>query len=179
MLAQQLVKLKDFILAKNTYFAKGYSHVTVSEKTGKLYSGDTLVFPADNMGNYFYLRVDPKVQVLYTNDYIADNYLGITLSPMVTLVAYVKDGDADKLIFNLLSTIGNYEEHTKIKSYTTVQENVIIEELSETDEETIMKALGAMKMTKSALVSLSFNLQFPQSLLNIDTPGCIVNPCSC
>lgn len=171
ILRPQLTKLEKFILTYNTYFDRSFDFVEQSEKTGIVHNGDMPVFPADNMGAYFYLRVPSKLVISYENQ-IADNGLSPNINSALILVAYMPDGDPDKLAANLVATIGRYEETNRITNILIHAEDVIVQELSKIAPECIEHALQCTQ--NGALISVNFTLQFPYPLPQLN---CITKPC--
>lgn len=172
MLKSTVDSIKDYIIQYNPYFKKGYSDVYLDEKTGIIHNSKP-IFPADNLGDYFYLRLPNKVQFDYAREFqISDCISGAGIRASVILVAVVKDADPDKLIQNLVNTLQTYQ-NVNVNSAIYLTEDVIIQELAKTSEETIMAALQRMKST---IVSLTFTILTPYQFKKL---SCIENPCKC
>jgi hypothetical protein len=172
--SQHLRALRDFILQYNPYYTTGFANV-LQYDNGLVATTGQAVFPADNLGNYFYLRMPNQVQVDNSPAYtIADNGLGIGLQYNVVLVACMLDGNAECMITNLLTTLMRYHnEPLRITTVLPNAEDVIFQELSKVNEAT---AINAVKNLPEKLTICSIHFTFtipfvPQQL------GCLSTPC--
>jgi len=176
MLKQKLADLRDNILLYNPYFNKGFTDVIMDDETGIINDGRERIFPNDIFGNYFYLRMPQKMQFDYTNpNNMGDNWLGVGIANRIILIALVKNASPDKLMENLITTIGRYQEiNTKMLTATYQADTIIIQELSGVkDRSVIEKALQNFDIN-DALVSIEFtvSISFPFQQLK-----CLQNPC--
>lgn len=175
ILQPRLTELKNWILKYNKYFDEAFDNVELSEERGIVHNGDKAVFPADNFGSYFYLRMPSTMTPLYAEQYkIADNWLSVGISADINLIAYMADADPDKLLANLLATVGRFGENTVIKKLLLHSEDVIMQELSRISPDNAAKALQNQNERKAALVGITFSIQFPYSFPELN---CITNPC--
>lgn len=173
MLNSLVENIKQTILETNEYFVNGYSKVIQNPDLGLVLDGEMPVFPADNLGNYFYLRLPNNVGFdNSTYNYIADNIKGTGLVAPVVLVAIVRDADPDKLIKNLVNTLqGLCDEIITFTQAIYIREEVIRQELQFMNPEARDKALANVNQT---IVSVSFTINEP-----FEYSRCITNPCSC
>lgn len=174
MLQQILTELKDYVLEKNNYLLQGYSNVYTDEQTGIVHEGKA-IFPGDNMGNYFYLRMASPLSFDYDKVYnLADTINGVGLRTQANLVASVKNADNGKLLANMVNTIRAYQRcHIKFTNALCQPEAVVMQELAKVDRSLL---LGALQRTKynDALVSVSFIITIPFQFIQTD---CLTNPC--
>lgn len=170
-----LTAIKDFVLQYNPYFSAGYSDVYMDETKGYI-ANDKVIFPNDNLGNYFYLRLPHDVGFDYTPASRVDDCSN-TPNPTgdVTIVAIVKDANPDKLIQNLLNTISGYNATVRLKGAKYNSANVTLTELGRASKEVKEAALKRLKHT---IVSITFTLSVPFTLRRI-TSNCIIDPCQC
>lgn len=176
MFQSELNTISQFIIDNNPYFDKGYADVYQDDKTGIVH-GDEAVFPADNLGNYFYLRL-PKQTGFDTSDFykINDCNGGLGLKASIVLVACVKDADPDKLIENLIITLRNYSSGVVInfKSLCFNGVEVIMTELAKLKPEDLIAALQRFDKMAQTIVSVTFEMTTAVTPKNLD---CIVEPC--
>jgi len=177
LLHQQLTKLRDFILTYNTYFDNGFDYVTQDGVTGYVANNEMQVFPADNFGNYFYLRLPNQLGFDYSELYkVSDCGGGVGVTYNIILVALVIDGDTEILVQNILTTLGNYNQNniqmTKILIHA---EDVISQELAKIDKSEIQSAVQRVPYN-SSLCSVHFKFTVPYVYQSL---SCIINPCSC
>jgi hypothetical protein len=165
VLKAKLQHIANYVLAQNTYFNSGYADVYKNTE-GQILSGETPVFPADNLGDYFYLRLPNNVTFLTTPG-LDDCTPGYDVRGEVTLVAVVTNADADALLHNLVNTMQRYGREVSLTRGVYQREVVILQEL---DKENAIRALGNLDID-TTIVSLSFNLVNNVSL------NCITNPC--
>lgn len=177
MLQQPLIRLKDWILRYNTYFNNAFPFVRLDDKLGIVADDEKLVFPADNLGNYFYFRLPNKVTFDYnTNVNISDTYNSIGLRANVVLVACMLDADADQLAYNLAATLGRYQD-LNIRLIDTVfhSEDVLIQELAKMDSKENLQAALQRLPQNMTIVSITFNITTPYIFQQLN---CLTNPCS-
>ncbi len=172
-LQQRLTKLKEFILKYNTYFEMGFEDVFLHENG--YVANDVPVFPADNLGSYFYLRLPNALQADYANRYsIADSALGIGVRYDIVLVACVNDSDCSLLLENLITTIGQYQdEDIKITKMLYNPDDVVTQELGKIGKENLEAALQRFP-DNIGIASISFSFTTPFVLQSLN---CIKNPC--
>lgn len=171
ILLPQLVRLKNWILRYNTYFDNAYEFVQQDGTNGIVHNGSFPVFPSDNLGAYFYIRVPSALSVNY-NTPIADNGLSTNIGANFFLVAYFPNGDTDKLVANLMATIGRYEANSRITNVLIHPEDVITQELARISPENIERALQCTQ--NAAMVSINFYMEFPYVFQQLN---CITKPC--
>lgn len=175
MLQQQLVKLKDFILTNNPYLNTGYSEVYQDVETGHIASAKKIVFPADNEGDYFYLRLPNQLAFDYNPAYnVTGSQSGVALAAKITLVACMRKANADKLCENLINTIRNYPQDLKLTGAIYQPEDVVMQELGKVKKEVMIEALKKLP-SNMAIVSISFILVDPMGYQPLK---CITSPCS-
>lgn len=173
-LQQRLTRLKDFILRYNTYFNHGFDSVSMHEN-GYVANGDKVIFPADDMGNFFYLRLPNHLQADYNNFYtIADNAMSIGVKYDVILVACAVEADNILLLENMITTLGKYqEEPLKITKMIYKDDDVVAQELARIKKENINDAIQRFPDNMSICsVHFTFTIPFVFQSLN-----CIQNPC--
>lgn len=177
MFQDRLDSIATFIMEHNVYFDRGISNVWLDETTGYVSDDETAVFPADNLGDYFYLRLPKNIDFVYDRAHkFADCVDGIGAKSQVILVAVIKDGSADQLIENLINTLRNYREATVIvKSAIYQAAYVILQELRFINEENREAALQRIPQG-SSFVSITFEIT--ETVL-AHKLNCIVNPCTC
>lgn len=176
MILSELKSLRDFIIENNSYFNKGFYNAFQDNQTGKIYSGDKVIFPDDTLGNYFYLRL-PKNYSFSENTYFATDecHRAIGLNAQVVLVACMCNADTDILLFNLVNTIGSFNEVIKIVSATGDSTNVIATELAKISKENIDAAL--QRLDKDYTI-VSVNFTYTKGFDFVDL-NCLTNPTIC
>lgn len=177
MLQSKLTAIKNYILEHNTYFAHGYDNAWLDEANGGVSLGEKVLFPNDNLGNYFYLRMPNQIRFDYSAAARIDDCSN-TPSPTgeVVLVASIKGGSPDKLITNLLNTIGSYNAELRFSSAVYQSEVVVQQEMRGFKKETVNAALA--RIGKNKIVSITFAVSTEFRLRKV-TSGCILNPCEC
>lgn len=171
MIKQALIELRDYVLEKNTYFSKGFSLVYQDE--GVWYGEDdkTAVFPADNIGNYFYFRLPSDVGLAINDAYKIGNCLTpVVASASVIVVAFVKDADTDLLVTNLVNTFQS-KSGVGFNSAIISNEKAVRQELSFLSGDNLNSALARIPKN-TAIVSVNITLTVPLAFNN-----CIVQPC--
>ena len=173
MILDALKKLEEFILKYNTYFTEGFYKVSIDPK-GFIMFGDTPVFPGDQFGDYFYLRIPNNYQFDYDKQYTlheGDSNIGIKIP--VVLVACVHDGDGDVLLENLITTLQQYQpDDIKFTSATSQKEIIIAQELAKIKKENIEAAQQKIDPTY-AMASVSFVFTTPYQFKQLK---CITAP---
>lgn len=161
----------------NTYFAVGFSNVWLDETTGFVADDKSAVFPADNLGDYFYLRLPKSIDFVYSTNYSYSQCLGgIASRSQVVLVAVIKENNPDALLSNLVATLRNYKEADLRLRSALYQPMYVIEQelrfISESEREQAYKRIPF----GSAFVSITFDVT--ETILS-DKLNCIEPPCSC
>lgn len=175
MLAQSLTKLRDFILKYNTYFDSGFDNAVKDDSTGQVNDGTKIIFPADNLGAYFYLRLPKQLQADYSREYIiSDPANSIGVKNDVILVAYYPGGDNAKLLENIITTIGRYnDEPLKITKMIYQTDSILFQELSGISKDDLKSALQQFP-EDSAICCVHFTFTIPFVFQNLN---CIQKPC--
>lgn len=176
MLQQQLIRLKDWILRYNTYFNNAYSNVHINEKIGIVSTDDMPVFPADNLGNYFYLRLPNKVTFDYNQDFnISDSHNAVGLKANIVLVACMQDGDADQLSYNLAASIGRYQDlNLRLIDHVFHSDDVLIQELKGVESKENLRAALQRLPDNMTIVSMTFQVTMPYIFQQLN---CLPKPC--
>lgn len=170
---------KAHILKLNPYFDTGYANAfkdgisdAIKVRQGKDFKD---IFPADNVGNFFYLRNEPNIsytasrQEAYSD--VKQGRLAFQNTNLCYLVAVVDDADDMVLINNLINTCMMYGKMSVIPTQSIwLRENVVVEELDGFSEDVVMRVLQRLK--NETIIRLTLNVQ---SLYLPDT--CIENPC--
>ncbi len=175
MLKEKITRLKDFILSKNPYFDTGFDDVTLDSTSGYV-ANDLPVFPADHLGNYFYLRLPDNVTFDNNNEFqIADCITGLGIQSAVVLVACMRGADADHLMTNLVNTLQAYQVD-KIRFVSAIYQagNVVLQELSKISQANQIAALQKLG-SDYTIVSVSFNLT---TRFDFKPSNCFTNPCA-
>jgi hypothetical protein len=174
MLQQQLTKIKDFILQYNSYYDKGYDSVVMDDFTGQINNGDETIFPADNVGNFFYLRLPNDLIPDYQLPPIADNYLSIGVAYNIILVAYMDNGDSSKMLENLITTLGRYQdEQLKMTKLSCNIDSIVKKELFNMGKENLNAAIQRFP-NGFGLCSISFTFTIPFVFQKLT---CLEKPC--
>lgn len=175
MLQQRLNSLRDFILRHNTYFNEGYANAVQDDTTGQVNNGDGVVFPADDKGPYFYLRLPNSLQSDYNREYIiADPAQSIGVKYDIILVACVPNADSGILLENMITTIGQYNEETlRISRMLLNPDDVLLQELKKIKKENIQAALQKLP-ENCGLCSVHFSFTIPFVFQPLK---CIQSPC--
>lgn len=173
MILDALKRLEDYIMEYNKYFVESFYKVSMDPK-GYIMFGDSPVFPADEFGNYFYLRIPNNYQFDYDKQYIlheGDSNIGIKIP--VILIACVHGGDPDVLLENLITTLQQYQpDDIKFTSATSQKEIVIAQELAKIKKENLEAAQQKID-PDYALASISFTFTTPYEFKNLN---CIKAP---
>lgn len=176
MLIAEVNTIKDLILQNNPYLHNGYTNVYQNTDYGIiLEDGSQAVFPASELGNYFYLRLPNNVNFRNGGEFtISDSIKGLGLIANIVLVACVSNADPDKLLENLLNTLmHSCEMNIDFTSAIIHKNDVISQELAFMSEVQRSKAKANVP-DRYTIVSLSFTLAH-----SFKFNKCIVNPCNC
>lgn len=173
-LPQHLAKLKDFILLHNPYFKHGFDAV-VLEESGYVAENGQIVFPADDLGNYFYLRLPNNLQADYNPQYsIADSYQSIGVKYDIILVACVVNGDNGKMLENIITTLGRYnDEPLRMTKLLHLADDIVIQELSKIGKENAEAALQRFP-ENMGICSVHFTFTIPYIFQQLK---CLQDPC--
>jgi len=173
----RLNSIAEFIFQHNSYFDAAFPYVAMNETKGYVSEDETIVFPNDNLGDYFYLRLPKNVSFQYSNDYKYNNCKdGIASRTEVVLVAIVKGGSPDILLSNMIDSLRAYrQEKITLKSAIYQKEYVLLQELANIKPESQEAALQRLPES-SAFVSIAFEIIEGIVPSKID---CLPNPCTC
>lgn len=171
--------LRDFIKLKNPYFQNGYANAYKDTLTDGIYcrteKGLESIFPADNKGNFFYLRSEPNA-TFSSKTGISDCGIGrfnFDDRLNVYLVAIVRDADSYALIANLRNTALLFAKANVLPSSAMWQrENVVINEMQGFSEESIGNTLQRLKKETIVRLTLQVNTEFIPK-------NCLIDPCKC
>lgn len=175
MLKEKITRLKDFILSKNPYFDTGFDDVYQDETTG-IVANDLPVFPADHLGNYFYLRLPQNVSFDNSSyQQVADCITGIGVQSLIYLIACMRGADADHLMTNLVNTLQAYQsDQITFRGAIYQPQAVVLQELSRLSQ--AEKSAALQKLGKDyCIVSISFQLTVP---FQFTQSRCFTNPCA-
>lgn len=178
MLNEDFELFKEFILEKNPYFINGFANAYKDDITHAIYLQDgkdrRRLMPADNLGNYFYLRNDAwmkhEAKELQKLTDTGTQRLTFLDTMSTQLVAIVNNADAYQLIENLRITAMMYEglDITPVTSSWN-REQVVTTELTKVKAEEVYAALQRLENETIIRIGLSVNKIF--------TPGnCITEP---
>lgn len=178
MIQKKLHDIKEFILKYNKYFDGGYSDVATDDRHGYVISHtQTPIFPADELGDYFYLRQATTFKFDYSNNArISDAYTSPATLATVFLIGFIHNDAPDQLLINLLNTLQQYNCNDGIKLISASYDYaaIIAQELKEMSKENIEAALQRFDNTDYTLVSINFTLT---SNFGITKLNCIEKPC--
>lgn len=176
MIQSTLTAFKEYILSTNTYFSKGFDDVYLDDTQG-IVAGKETVFPNDKHGNYFYLRLPNSFRFDYnTISRVTDCASSPGITGEVSLVALVRNGNADNIVTNLLNTIVNYNSVWRIRSAMYRSEDVVLKELAKMGKDNIVAALA--RLGNQTIVSITFEIDVEFRLRKMSTT-CILDVCNC
>jgi hypothetical protein len=174
-----LKSVRDHLFATNPYLRAGYSAAWMDDYANKLLAlGDNgevvTVFPQDNVGDFFYLRIPNQVK--YEED-SAQNMrecsVGYRTKADIVLVCMMRDADADMLVTNLVSSLQSYDSaYLRVKSAVYQNEYVIAQEFGK--NKNLAEAALARVKKNTTFVSITFALEAPFKYINVN---CITKPC--
>lgn len=178
MTSKDFELLRDHILSMNPYFTAGFANAykeTASDAIYAVHEGNTrIVFPQDNLGNYFYMRNEPNATYTAKQGFedcgegraMYDDRLN------VYLVALMNGADDYELINNLRNSVLRFKGMNVIPTAAMWQrENVLLTEMQGFEEDEITKAITNIKKgTNIVRLTLQVTKEFTPS-------KCIDNPC--
>lgn len=166
-ISEALSQIKGLIMEYNTYFDNAYIATSTNiTDGGQIAEKDTVLFPCDHLGNYFYLK--PSGQT----NWIAS---GRVEEHKASFVAYLENIDAEQVVDNICATIVSkcrLSISIKPKFATTNISEVIKSETPKKGQQTALKNIGE----NASLVRIDFVVLLP----NVDkakSEDCIINPC--
>lgn len=166
-ISEALSQIKGLIMEYNTYFDNAYIATSTNiTDGGQIAEKDTVLFPCDHLGNYFYLK--PSGQT----NWIAS---GRVEEHKASFVAYLENIDAEQVVDNICATIVSkcrLSLSIKPKFATTNISEVIKSETPKKGQQTALKNIGE----NASLVRIDFVVLLP----NVDkakSEDCIINPC--
>ena len=178
MVQQMFQAICDYIIQENDYFCKGYCDVVKDDTTNLIYTNtfpDRLViFPNDQLGDYFYLRNNAIVEFNQATEFaISDCISGATqLIIPIVMVTVMRNVDPFILLQNISSSLSVYQETLLFNSSNWNREQIVAEELRGASTKEIEAAKN--RLQNFTLLSFSFRLIIPFSYLKTN---CITNPC--
>lgn len=172
MYLKHLIELVDFIKLHNPYFANGFAGAWQDAETGQVWAPTTAgrrpVFPEDQLGSMFYLRVGPMRYEEAEYYPVADcQNTGTDVVSDVTMVAVVRDADPIMLIERLTNTIALFDASAiRLKGAVAVREDVVLAEISRADDKT--KQTAVQRLRNQAVVSITFTFRTPTGFKTLD-----------
>lgn len=172
MYSDRLIALVDFIKLHNPFFANGFAGAWQDQDTGQVWaptvSGRRPVFPEDQLGNMFYLRVGPmrfEESELYP---MADcQTTGTDVNLDLILIATVRDADPLMLIQRLTNVVSLFDASAiTLKGAMSNRESVVLAELSRADDKA--KDAALQRLRNQALISITFTFRTPVGFKTLD-----------
>lgn len=175
MITAKLTQLKEKILQNQQYFAQGFVNVMQHPENGIISNKETIVFPADNLGDYFYFRVPKDIDLrLSPQDTITQCASGYITGAEIYLVACVSDADPEQLVVNLINLLRDKcGGELVLRSFSTNPEAILMRELSGIEKENIEAALQRLDPSHT-IVSITFSIT---SVIPYIKPDCLPDPC--
>lgn len=175
MLQLQLADIKNFLLQYNLYINLGFSRVYQDVYNKTVSDGEQTIFPADNFGNYLYIRNLNTGTFDYNSIYkISDAVNGVGVTNNLVLVCCMRDADAEILLQNLTNTLRRYQKCTlHLTSFSSYKTAIVARELSQLSKGEIEATLQRMDESY-IIVSIDFSIS---NLLPAEQLNCIKNPC--
>lgn len=179
MTTAEIIAFKNFILSKNTYLDQGFAIAYKDTESGRILCREdskvTSLMPADNLGNYFYLRLDGDIRhTPLESERISDcgpQRLSFLDTLNIVLVASVKDADYLTLSNNLRDTCMKYTDMSVIPASTSlIKELIVVSEMQGMEERDISATLQRLKNETIIKLNISINKRYISS-------NCIVDPC--
>lgn len=173
MLKETLKDIRTHILQHNAYFSNGYSNVYMSEHG--VSEGETVVFPNDTLGDYFYMRIPNGANITNSRQAsVSACVAGLDVKMSVILIAVVKAADADILSTNIASTLATFTG-VSVTNIMWQQEEIILQELSKIGEGNVNAALARLTPGVT-IVCVKFDYN---TVVNPNGLNCLPNPCAC
>lgn len=180
MFQDRLDDITAYIMEHNTYFNVGFSNVYLDEKTGFVANDGVTkipVFPADELGDYFYLRLPNNVAFVSDAKYSFSNCItGLGIRSTVILVACIKTNGSDKLLENIVVTLRNYSKADIVLRSAIYQKDIVtlqeLSKISESEQDAALQRLGDY----GSIVSVTFDIT--ENVLSHKL-SCIEPPCNC
>lgn len=175
MTKADLTAFKDFVLSNNKYFDTGFEYAFKDEETRKLFAQQgnewVCVMPRDEVGNYFYLRVDSGLSFAQDLQGRATDCgagrMGFNDLMIMQWVAVVKDADEFKLLNNMRNTAMSYTGLNIIPTGAQiVRELVMTSELAGLEDLNI--ALKNLKNETIVRVTLNVNKKYVANTCIVD-----------
>lgn len=173
-LISKISSLTDFVKKNNPYFDRAFSYAVQDANIGVINDGDSPIFPADEYGNYFYIRHPNGLGFDYSPQYIVGTNDSVGVTYQLILVAYIKEGNEGLLLQNIISTLGNYKDHSIRLTKFNFGNDVILQELSKLKAENINSALEKLPDT-TCLCSVHFTFTIRYIYQSL---ACLTNPCT-
>lgn len=167
-ISEALTQIKSLIMEFNPYFDNAYIATSVNVSDGgQVADKDTVLFPCDHLGNYFYLK--PSGQT----NWIAS---GRVEEHKASFVAYVENMDAEQIIDNICAAIVakcRLSLSIKPRFATTNISDIIKSETPKKGQQTALKNIGE----NASLIKIDFVVLLPK-VDRAKSEDCIINPCS-
>lgn len=148
----------------------------MDDTEGYIHDGQQVIFPSDEFGNYFYIRLNKEVRFDNSQEYkIADLRQSVGVVYNCILVACCRNVDMDILLQNLLSTLGNYQtQNIKLDKLLYISDDVLLQELAKMKgKENIDAALQKLPDDMD-ICCIHFTFIVPYVFQSM---RCIENPC--
>lgn len=164
MYTTHLHELTEFLKLHNPFFANGFFGAWQDGETGQVWApttnGRRPVFPEDQLGSMFYLRVSNIRFEEETDLYpVLDcQATGTDAILAVVLIATVRDADPLMLIQRLSNTLALFNANAvKLGTASAVREEVVLSELARADEAAKQAAL--QRLRNQAIISITFTFR--------------------
>ncbi|RYD50659.1 MAG: hypothetical protein EOP52_13435 [Sphingobacteriales bacterium] len=158
MFSAELKEITSYVLGLLPVFQNGFPDVVIQEETGALIAntptGWMPVFPADDIGNYFYLRNDRTARST-AGFAISDCETPLRLTANVFLVAIVECANPEILLAHLLQVLSGIDG-VGVTDLNWNSDAIIAAELDEAEQEVIADAL--QRAADRVLVRVAFTL---------------------
>lgn len=175
MIRERLVDIANDILRYQPYFNAGYPDA-YKDIDGRVIQDDELLFPADHLGDYFYLRVPETINFNVNSAFKVSDCAdgGYQASASVILVACVLNADPDTLIKNLVNILRQTNKGYMLRNCINQSGVVIRRELAGLSNDGIKDALARLK-EDTTIISITFDIAMPMT--EITRLDCLPNPC--
>lgn len=178
MQREDFEQLKNFILDKNEYFSYGFANAYKDDVSHSIWvdkgSDKLKLLPADNLGDYFYLKAEPSVKYIpKEKERLSDvgtQRLAFLDQHTVHLIAVVAKADSYLLIENLRNTFMMFEPFSVVPAQSTMhREDIIVSELQGLESRDIQATLQRLCTETIVKMTLEVSKVFVPS-------NCIINP---